>query len=131
MLKAALQWSYEVSAPTDTVVFKPMTAWHITSNEDVAKSIVAGGFNPHDGTTGGYGPYFFNDQASADAYEAQQVGRRRRPPVVIEVTIYSNINLPVDFVNGYGGGAWGNNYTGNIICVKNPLLIFPRAAYHP
>ena len=112
--------------------FAASIAWHITGSLKVARLILAGGFNTADGTVGGYGVYFYNERAKCDNY-IPQGGWGNGQGIVLECTIFSRISRPTnaEFAAGYGGDRWANNFTAQIVAVKNPLLIFPRAIYAP
>ena len=131
-LKSALQRRNVSSFQAGETMFKPSIAYHITSSLKVAKLILAGGFNVADGTGGGYGVYFYNDRNKCDNY-IPQGGKGAGQAIVLECTIFSRISRPTnaDFAQGYGGDRWANNFTGQIVTVKNPLLIFPRVIYKP
>jgi hypothetical protein len=131
-LKSALQRRYARGRTKEDQieVFKPSTAYHITSSRTVMKSILSTGFRAGDGTAGGYGSYFYSDRQKAEDY-VPAGGRRPRGAVVIEVTIFSNIQKAANYNEQYGGGTWANNFMGAIVAVKNPLLIFPKAVFAP
>lgn len=131
LLKAALQRrGVQTTDNQGNSQFRGTLCWHITNNIRIARLILAGGFRPGSGTTGGYGVYFFNDRETCERY-VPEGGWGRNNPAVLECVVYSRISRQnhADVAAGYGGDRWANNFLGRIVAVKNPLLIFPRAVF--
>jgi hypothetical protein len=130
-LKSALQRRFwTAKADGEDNVFTPTLEYHITGSMRVARLILAGGFNVGDGTAGGYGAYFYSTREKAENY-VPAGGRRPRGSVVLECSVFSRVQKAANYNENYGGGTWANNFMGQIVVVKNPLLIFPRAVFAP
>ena len=125
-LKDALQRAFVQGSEKGAEGFRPFTAYHITSSKKVMKSILSTGFRADYGTAGGYGSYFYSEREKAENY-IPAGGRPASGSILLEVTIYSNVQGKADYEDTYGGGTWANNFMGKIVTVKNPLLIVPKA----
>ncbi len=107
--------------------FKPMTAYHGTKDLHTANLIVNSGFQQSYQTIRGKGVYFYvaADYERAEDYALNSGGNEGG--IVLEVTIFSAITnkdnkprrdkLTFQFQN--------------VLVVKNPLVIFPKATYTP
>ena len=122
LLKSALQRRHVSSG---CVRFPPIRAYHITSSRQIAALIAKSGFRSGGGNYGD-GAYFFGSSQAAEKYEAPLVGEAL--PIILEVVIYSRVTTAA-FPTG------GDQLTfffkpKDIYLVKNPLVIFPTAAFH-
>lgn len=131
LLKSAFQRRYARSGGTR---FPPLKAYHVTSGAHIAELIAKTGFIKTATTVCGDGACFFTQSEKAEAYAPPSVPDPHSPhqaarKIVIEVTIFSRLAETVmpsgsDLVTFYRRPM-------DILVVKNPLVIFPTAAYYP
>jgi hypothetical protein len=107
--------------------FQPVLAYHKTSRAEIANLIVAGGFRYAESTTYGFGAYFFLTPEKAQSYVPQ--GRvDEKFDVTLMVTLYARHEERAhDMFPAYGGDRWVLRPVDNVLVVKNPLIILPRA----
>lgn len=125
LLKLALQTRHAQSLQADPA-FQPIDLYHITSSRTIAYFIISGGFNVHSGTMCGYGTYFFTSEQRAKDYRGPVIVKNgvEETQFVIKVQAFTNIYAASQAGDSFGKGTWALQRK-DMVCVKNPLLVFP------